>query len=75
VDKERIDPDNRDKEVEETQFTSLYKRLKQPTMLPKTMSENLSVSLAFIALLHLCNEESLHLIPSEQLEDFKIVKG
>jgi len=63
------------KEVEETQFTSLYKTLKQPTRLPKTMSDNLSVPLAFIALLHLCNEESLQLIPSESLDDFKIIQG
>jgi len=67
--------DHAQKEVEETQFTTLYKTLKQPTKLPKTMSENLSVPLAFIALLHLCNEESLHLIPSQQMEDFKIVQG
>jgi len=67
--------DHAQKEVEETQFTTLYKTLKQPTKLPKTMSENLSVPLAFIALLHLCNEESLHLIPSPQMEDFKIVQG
>jgi len=75
VDKELVDLNNREKEVEETQFTSLYKTLKQPTKLPKTMSENLSVPLAFIALLHLCNEENLHLIPSEKMEDFKIVQG
>jgi len=74
VDKENA-PDIRDNEVEETQFSDLYRKLKQPTRLPKTMSENLSVPLAFIALLHLCNEENLHLIPSEQMEDFKIVKG
>jgi len=48
VDKEAVDLNNREKEVEETQFTSLYKTLKQPTKLPKTMSENLSVPLAFI---------------------------
>eukprot|EP00092_Neocalanus_flemingeri_P006979 GFUD01007533.1.p1 GENE.GFUD01007533.1~~GFUD01007533.1.p1 ORF type:complete len:751 (+),score=265.35 GFUD01007533.1:57-2309(+) len=75
VDKEVVDPNNRDKEIEETQFSVLYRTLKQPTRLPKTMSDNLSVPLAFIALLHLCNEESLHLIPSENMEDFKIVKG
>merc|ERR1719427_2575532 len=74
VDKENA-PVIRDKEVEETQFSDLYRKLKQPTKLPKTMSDNLSVPLAFIALLHLCNEENLFLIPSEQMEDFKIVKG
>merc|ERR1719370_749825 len=63
VDKELVEHNDGGREVEETQFTTLYKTLKQPTRLPKTMSENLSVPLAFIALLHLCNEESLHLIP------------
>jgi len=75
VDKEDTQPNGSDKEIEETQFTTLYKTLKQPMKLPKTMSDNLSVPLAFIALLHLCNEESLHLIPSEQMDDFKIVQG
>jgi len=75
VDKELVEHNAGGREVEETQFTTLYKTLKQPTRLPKTMSENLSVPLAFIALLHLCNEESLHLIPSEQMDDFQIVQG
>jgi len=75
VDKEDTQINGSNKEIEETQFTTLYKTLKQPMKLPKTMSENLSVPLAFIALLHLCNEESLHLIPSEQMDDFKIVQG
>jgi hypothetical protein len=48
VDKEAVDLNNREKEIEDTQFTTLYKTLKQPTKLPKTMSENLSVPLAFI---------------------------
>jgi len=99
VDKEDTQINGSNKEIEETQFTTLYKTLKQPMKLPKTMSDNLSVPLAFIgkilptsmqfspwatiiiyliivaALLHLCNEESLHLIPSEQMDDFKIVQG
>lgn len=61
--------------VEETSFSLLYRTLKQPTRLPKTVSESLSVPLAFIALLHLCNEETLALIPSVNLEDFQILKG
>merc|ERR1712055_693543 len=46
-----------DKETREepgTKFSSLYKTLKQPSKIGRTMSENLSVPLAFIALLHLC---------------------
>merc|ERR1712059_99081 len=61
--------------VEEMPFSLLYRTLKQPNKLPKTVSESLSVPLAFIALLHLCNEETLKLIPSENLEDFQILKG
>merc|ERR1719228_2179574 len=49
--------------IQDTSFQSLYKTLKAPNKLPKTMSENLSVPLAFIALLHLCNEHTLHLEP------------
>jgi len=37
-----------DTDLLDTNFTSLYKSLKQPGKLPKTMSENLSVPLAFI---------------------------
>ena len=50
VDKESINPkdSNRDLEIEDTQFSALFRALKQPTRLPKTMSENLSVPLAFI---------------------------
>jgi len=62
-------------EIEETSFSSLYKSLKQPSKLPKVMSDNLSVPLAFIALLHLCNEKTLELIPSEEMEDFDIRQG
>ena len=37
-----------DSDLLDTNFTSLYQSLKQPGKLPKTMSENLSVPLAFI---------------------------
>jgi len=62
-------------EIEETSFSSLYKSIKQPSKLPKVISDNLSVPLAFIALLHLCNEKTLELIPSEDMEDFDIRQG
>ena len=42
VDKER------EGEAEGTQFSTLYKTLKQPNKIGKTMSDNLSVPLAFI---------------------------
>lgn len=61
--------------VEETSFSELYRTLKQPNRLPKVVSESLSVPLAFIALLHLCNEETLKIIPNVNLEDFQILKG
>jgi len=65
-----------DTDLLDTNFTSLYKSLKQPGKLPKTMSENLSVPLAFIALLHLCNENTLALESTgDQFADFKITKG
>ena len=35
-------------EIEETSFSSLYKSIKQPSKLPKVISDNLSVPLAFI---------------------------
>merc|ERR1712228_680877 len=67
--------DKEERESEGTQFSTLYKSIKHPAKIGKTMSDNLSVPLAFIALLHLCNEESLQLIPSESLDDFKIMQG
>jgi len=64
--------DKEEKESEGTQFSTLYKTIKHPSKIGKTMSENLSVPLAFIALLHLCNEQNLSLTPSEEMEDFTI---
>ena len=40
--------DKDDKEEEGTQFSNLYKTLKQPTKIGRTMADNLSVPLAFI---------------------------
>merc|ERR1711874_380393 len=64
-----------DKEVREeagTKFSTLYKTLKHPAKIGRTMSENLSVPLAFIALLHLCNEENLSLTSKDEMDDFSI---
>lgn len=66
----QVDKDN--KEDEGTQFSKLYKIIKQPSKIGRTMADNLSVPLAFIALLHLCNEENLSLKPSDNMEDFTI---
>jgi len=60
-------------ELPETSFQALYKTLKMPGKLPKNQSENLSVPLAFIALLHLCNEQNLALESTgEEFKDFTI---
>jgi len=68
--------DDSNDSLQETAFSTLYKTLKQPNKLPKTMSDNLSVPLAFIALLHLCNERTLHLTAiSDDFKDFSISKG
>ena len=54
-------------------FSSVYKTL--PSNLSSNMAENLSCPLAFIALLHLCNERSLILEADGKLEDFLIKQG
>ena len=62
--------------LQETTFSNLYETLKQPNILPKQMSDNLSVPLAFIALLHLCNEKTLKLDTiGEDLKDFTVSLG
>jgi len=61
--------------VQETSFRELYQTLKLPHKLPRQMSENLSVPLAFIALLHLCNEHDLCLESlGQEFGDFSIAK-
>lgn len=44
-----------------------------PKVLTKTMSENMSVPLAFYSVLHLSNEHSLFLIQHMDLQDFDII--
>ena len=55
------------------QFSAIYKTL--PGNLSSNMAENLSFPLAFIALLHLCNEKTLELRPLDGMKDFNIMQG
>ncbi len=59
----------------ETSFGKLYKELHHSKKMPMQMAENLSVPLAFVALLHLCNENNLALESIADLSDFKIRQG
>lgn len=43
-----------------------------PKVLSKTMAENMSMPLAFYAILHLCNDKGLILKPNNSLRDFEI---
>jgi len=61
--------------VEDMMFSELFKQLKMPSKLPPKQSEGLSVPLAFIALLHLCNEKNLELTPNTSMDDFRIKQG
>lgn len=54
-------------------FSTLYKNL--PPRVSSKMSENLSVPLAFAALLHLANEHNLKLCTRKDLKDFTIMQG
>jgi len=56
-------------------FGSLYKELHTSKKMPLQMAENLSVSLAFVALLHLCNENNLSLTSMPDFSDFGIYQG
>ncbi|KAH8289997.1 hypothetical protein KR018_010101 [Drosophila ironensis] len=51
-------------------FRDMYTHL--PALLTTKMSDSLSPSVAFYAVLHLANDLKLRLIPQEDLEDFKI---
>ena len=57
-------------------FTELYQKLYDPnSKVPTRMLENLSVPLAFVALLHLCNENNLALENVADFSNFKIQQG
>jgi len=51
-------------------FQQVYQKL--PDLLTTKMSDSLSPSVAFYAVLHLANDLKLRLIPQEDLEDFQI---
>ncbi|XP_017081515.2 condensin complex subunit 2 [Drosophila eugracilis] len=51
-------------------FQDVYKNL--PNLLTTKMSDSLSPSVAFYAVLHLANDLKLRLIPQKNLEDFQI---
>ena len=59
----------------EIAFGQLYKNLSESRLMPKMMGENLSVPLAFVALLHLCNERTLALESLPDFADFNITQG
>ncbi|CAL4118565.1 unnamed protein product [Meganyctiphanes norvegica] len=54
-------------------FSRMYNIL--PNKVSNKMGENLSVPLAFIALLHLCNEHSLKLTGREDMTDFTVMQN
>ena len=56
-------------------FSQLYKNLAESKLMPSKMSENLSVPLAFVALLHLCNERNLALSGVSDFSDFCVRQG
>ena len=56
-------------------FDQLYKNLSTTKHMSSKMVENLSVPLAFVALLHLCNERNLALESTPDFSDFNIAQG
>jgi condensin complex subunit 2 len=58
-----------------TNFGQLYKNLSESRFMSSKMVENLSVPLAFVALLHLCNEKTLSLESMPDFSDFNIAQG
>lgn len=53
-----------------TTFSEMYKNL--PDLLAEKEKRELTSHLAFVALLHLCNEQNLHLTQSPDYKDFGI---
>jgi hypothetical protein len=54
-------------------FKNVYNML--PTRLSSKLAENLSAPLAIVALLHLTNEKTLHVVENEDLSDLIITQG
>ncbi|KAG7480804.1 hypothetical protein MATL_G00060340 [Megalops atlanticus] len=72
--------DKPDKEGESAKVVTGEKAFSQTTKtllqrLPSTMAQNLSVPLAFVALLHLANEKNLELIKVDDMSDIVIKQG
>ena len=61
--------------LNDTSFGQLYKTLAESKLMSVKMKENLSVPLAFVALLHLCNEKTLDLKALPDFSDFHIAEG
>ena len=59
----------------DTRFSEMYGTLKKQGKLPSKMVDSLSVPLAFVALLHLCNEQTLALKDEPDFSDLTICKG
>jgi chromatin segregation and condensation protein Rec8/ScpA/Scc1 (kleisin family) len=53
-------------------FSDMYAAL--PSRLPSVLAENLSAPLAFAALLHLANENTLDIVGNENLSDLTITQ-
>ncbi|XP_041854416.1 condensin complex subunit 2 [Melanotaenia boesemani] len=73
-------PEKPTQQVEETLQVSVEKVFSQTTKqllqrLPNTMAQNLSVPLAFVALLHLANEKNLELVKVDDMSDIIIRQG
>jgi len=67
--------DNKDNQQVErpVTFMNLYTAL--PSRLSSKLVENLSAPLAIVALLHLANEKTLHIVGNEDLSDLVITQG
>ncbi|XP_023814501.1 condensin complex subunit 2 [Oryzias latipes] len=73
-------PEEKVKETVETQDVCGEKAFSQTTKmllqrLPNVMAQNLSVPLAFVALLHLANEKNLELVKVDDMSDIIIRQG
>lgn len=69
------DVEKEEKPIVQLSFGSLFKELHTCKKMPAQMTENLSVPLAFVALLHLCNENNLALKSMPDFSDFTIKQG
>ena len=66
---------NNDEMTNVVSFDQLYKNLSETKQMSSKMVENLSVPLAFVALLHLCNERNLALESMPDFSNFTIRQG